>query len=232
MGDAVTARRGDAPLDLSDPAVFWPLVRTIDARPASRKEIEERLASEPDPTFLEAGQSPRAMKVMLLRNALEAADLLRRFRLRRFRSTPPRPNHQARQIPHHRAPRTPRGRPIRAASGRDPPGSSGGDDPPLPAEREQPAWLPRFLAKATLLTLDGCQLWQGARDRHGYGHFWLGGRMVLAHRLAYELEHGPVPDGLELHHTCRVRSCVAVEHLIAVTRAEHVRLTLEARRAR
>ena len=41
--------------------------------------------------------------------------------------------------------------------------------------------------------------------------------MVYAHRFAYELAYGPIPEGLELDHLCRNASCVRPTHLEAVT---------------
>ena len=55
-----------------------------------------------------------------------------------------------------------------------------------------------------------------------YGKFTVGGRMVYAHRFAYELWVGPIPDGLHLDHLCRVRHCVNPDHLEPVTHKENI----------
>jgi hypothetical protein len=68
-----------------------------------------------------------------------------------------------------------------------------------------------------------CVKWAGALNSSGYGVTRRAGRLVLAHRAAYEEQHGPIPDGLELDHLCRVRSCVNPEHLEPVTHAENMR---------
>lgn len=47
--------------------------------------------------------------------------------------------------------------------------------------------------------------------------------MVLAHRYAYELLVGPIPEGLHIDHLCRVRLCVNPAHLEAVTCHENNR---------
>jgi hypothetical protein len=67
--------------------------------------------------------------------------------------------------------------------------------------------------------LGPCWMWAGAPNRDGgYGtHRTKTGRPV-AHRYAYELLVGPIPDGLDLDHLCRVRMCVNPEHLEPVTR--------------
>jgi len=60
------------------------------------------------------------------------------------------------------------------------------------------------------------------RNNDGYARVRVAGRMVMAHRYAYELAEGPIPAGLDLDHLCRVRECVQVAHLEPVTRRENV----------
>ena len=73
-----------------------------------------------------------------------------------------------------------------------------------------------------------CWLWTGsvARRRGGYGQFRLASagrkRMVKAHRVAYELLVGPIPEGLEPDHLCRNPRCVNPDHLEPVTHHENV----------
>lgn len=66
-----------------------------------------------------------------------------------------------------------------------------------------------------------CRLWIGGLSYDGYGHFSIGNKSYNAHRVAYELEVGPIPDGLQIDHVyeagCRHRNCVKREHLEAVT---------------
>ena len=84
----------------------------------------------------------------------------------------------------------------------------------------------RFWAKVQPEPMSGCYLWLGTGNQHGYSQISSGGhssRMLLAHRVAYELFVGPIPDHLELDHTCRVRSCVNPAHLEPVTRSENMR---------
>ncbi len=80
----------------------------------------------------------------------------------------------------------------------------------------------RFWEKVGPPTAAGCLPWEGATTPKGYGRFWFGGRTAMAHRFAYELIHGPVPEGLVIDHLCRVRHCVNAEHLEAVTPRENV----------
>lgn len=72
-----------------------------------------------------------------------------------------------------------------------------------------------------------CWLWT-AGTLHGYGQFSCRrtiyrSRTQRAHRISYEMYVGPIPEGLQLDHLCRVRRCVNPEHLEPVTCAENVR---------
>lgn len=68
-----------------------------------------------------------------------------------------------------------------------------------------------------------CWLWTGGKVRDGYGKFGHKGRTVQAHRFAYELVRGPIPDGLTIDHLCARPLCVNPNHLEPVTLAENVR---------
>lgn len=85
--------------------------------------------------------------------------------------------------------------------------------------------IERFLAKIQFEEEEqgfGCWVWVGARDSNGYGQFSFPGiKTGMAHRIAYILVYGSIPEGKELHHRCRVRACVCPWHLKPLTRAEH-----------
>ena len=71
-----------------------------------------------------------------------------------------------------------------------------------------------------------CWEWLGWKDARGYGKATSDIKPRAkdwAHRVAYRLFVGPIPDGLPLDHTCRNVSCVRPEHLEPVTRAENIR---------
>lgn len=64
---------------------------------------------------------------------------------------------------------------------------------------------------------DSCWEWALARDKDGYGRWNAGGRGHRAHRVTWELVHGPIPEGLQIDHQCRNRACVNPTHLRVVT---------------
>lgn len=68
----------------------------------------------------------------------------------------------------------------------------------------------------------GCWHWVGHRDRDGYGRTAWQKRHVGAHRIAFMLWKGPIPEGKTLDHTCRVRHCVNPDHLEAVDLRENI----------
>src|SRR5690606_21541386 len=51
-----------------------------------------------------------------------------------------------------------------------------------------------FEARTEPLAWSGCLVWTGHLNHAGYGRLWVDGRMVLAHRYAWEQENGPIPD--------------------------------------
>lgn len=60
---------------------------------------------------------------------------------------------------------------------------------------------------------DHCWLWIGARDKDGYGVVQLQGKARKAHRVAWNLANGRIPDGLCVCHSCDVRNCCRPSHL-------------------
>jgi hypothetical protein len=70
---------------------------------------------------------------------------------------------------------------------------------------------------------DGCWLWRGTTN-NGYGIFLLPGEVpVRAHRHAYELWKGPIPDGAVVMHVCDNPPCVNPDHLQIGTRLDNNR---------
>jgi hypothetical protein len=71
---------------------------------------------------------------------------------------------------------------------------------------------------------NGCLEFVGCRNSDGYGNIALGKpskRIVYAHRVAYELFCGPIPNGLQVAHHCDNPPCCLPEHLFLATPQEN-----------
>ena len=69
----------------------------------------------------------------------------------------------------------------------------------------------RFFAKVE--KTESCWNWKASVNLQGYGTFWINPRNYGAHRAAYLLFVGDIPDGLEVDHKCRNILCVNPDHL-------------------
>lgn len=70
---------------------------------------------------------------------------------------------------------------------------------------------------------DGCWLWQGARDSHGYGILTIRGRNYMAHKISWETaNNAKVPRDYVLLHTCDVPLCLNPRHLTPGTQQSNV----------
>jgi hypothetical protein len=100
-------------------------------------------------------------------------------------------------------------------------GRGGGPKPMSVADRIAHFW-------ARVERSEGCWLWTGGLTPKGYGLVNCGrrpdGRQLnnYAHRVAYLLTKGPIPDHLEILHSCDVRNCVNPAHLRVDTHAENI----------
>ena len=71
----------------------------------------------------------------------------------------------------------------------------------------------------------GCWEWQACRQHNGYGQFYVSRHRTSnqAHRVAWELTHGPIPAGLWVLHHCDNPPCVRPDHLWVGDRADNMR---------
>lgn len=93
-------------------------------------------------------------------------------------------------------------------------------------------WLESFAARYTIEE-NGCWTWTGSTHPLGYGYcsIRIEGEVhtVRAHRLAWMLAVGPIPDGLSVDHLCENKICCNPDHLEPVTHQENVRRSVVSR---
>lgn len=70
---------------------------------------------------------------------------------------------------------------------------------------------------------ESCWRWTAKLDQAGYGRFNLGGRMALAHRVAWVLSGRELHPGMVLDHTCENPACVNPRHLEEVSQTENLK---------
>lgn len=73
---------------------------------------------------------------------------------------------------------------------------------------------------------DGCWLWVSSLSADGYGRFVAGGKHWRAHRFAWDITNGPIPEGLQVLHNCPDGDnpqCVNPAHLWLGTDVENMK---------
>ena len=77
------------------------------------------------------------------------------------------------------------------------------------------------VAPYALADSEACALWTGSTNDQGYGRIQLDGETHYAHRIAWAIFHGPIPEGLVIRHSCHNPTCVRPGHLSIGTAADN-----------
>jgi len=80
----------------------------------------------------------------------------------------------------------------------------------------------RFWRRVAKADGSACWLWTGARFHFGHGAFKVAGRTLKAHRVAYVLTYGPIPNNNVVRHRCDTPPCVRPDHLLLGSQVENV----------
>ncbi len=95
------------------------------------------------------------------------------------------------------------------------------------ASQANSEWRTRFEAK---INKNGpisrlgtrCHEWTACLHKQGYGKFKLNGEVLYAHRVAWVLKNGEIPEGIVVRHDCDNSKCVNDEHLLLGTHYDNV----------
>lgn len=92
----------------------------------------------------------------------------------------------------------------------------------------------RFAGKVRIDPITGCHIWTGARGGPNapYGRIRIDRKLKRAHRVAYELAYGPIPQGQLVRHMCHTTLCVNYKHLRSGSSRDNSEDMMEAGRSR
>lgn len=99
----------------------------------------------------------------------------------------------------------------------------------VPDEIAFPLIMQRIMAK-TIRTASGCWQWTGYVLPSGYAEISFRSKQCRVHRLMYEAANGPIPDGMDVLHSCDNTLCFNPAHLSLGTDSENITQSVERKR--
>jgi hypothetical protein len=85
----------------------------------------------------------------------------------------------------------------------------------------------RRMASRARITAAGCWEWTGFVMPNGYAEVSFRSRGIRVHRLMYVISKGPIPEGMDILHSCDNTICFNPSHLSAGTDSENIRQSVE-----
>jgi len=92
-------------------------------------------------------------------------------------------------------------------------------------------WIAKFWFRVDICGPNECWEWTAGKQSRGYGCLWVAGKRKLAHRVAWELVNGAIPEGTIIRHrVCNNPPCCNPVHLASGTHWDNVQDALRAGR--
>jgi hypothetical protein len=85
-----------------------------------------------------------------------------------------------------------------------------------------PTLKERLESKISMEPMTGCWLWTGFCSPTGYGHIGLNNVVYLVSRMAWQIYRGPIPEGMDVCHTCDTPQCASPHHLFLGTHTDNL----------